>query len=970
MLRDPKTNQVPRAAAKVAFQIAQREDKIRLKQGARFNATLPTFSIQSRGPSNYGGRVRCLSFDSRNKMIGLTGGVSGGIFRTTDGGGTWTDVTPPGQIHNITTLTQDRSSGNENYWYAAGGEQKGNSADGSGAFYYGNGVWRSSDNGLTWSLLSNTTNVLEKFDTQWDFVHRIIVNPANGDVYAGNSGGVYKSTNRGDSWTNVLSVTGQANSGIITEIIRTPSGVFYAAISGQGIYKSTTGDNNSWTQIADVNQLEANFDRIILAFAPSNDNIIYAFYNLSVNNTFPCNNTTSQVRLRRWDNASNDGNGSWTGNYDDDISNCANTMLTLDPQGGYNLALAVRPNNENEVFIGGERLYRFTVTSANEGTYAFAGGDQSSPTATNLHVDQHWLTFIGNDTLWVTNDGGIRYSNVSTAPDSTNGFNWTNKNNGLITYQFYRGDITPNQGSDLVGGGAQDNANTIMPHGTTVGTELGGGDGFQFAIISGTNTSDYKTLTSIQKGHLFRYIANMEEVYITPKEGGEEDPEIEWQGFATLFALDADNTNFCYYPIKSELDTLNFKAQLFRTRAATTVERQVGSDPTSQWQKMTLNGIGEDQDISAFEMSRNTAFNNNAYTASDTMRKLYIGTDVGGVYLVKDPAFASSLSVVNITPSDIEDQRYVSDISVNPYNDKEVMITFSNYGVSSIYHTTDATANPVTWTQIEGSSTGAVAKSSVRSAMILKKDNTLIYIIGTSTGLYGTTMLNGTSTTWERIGSSEIAYALCVDMRLRTSDNHFSLATHGNGLFLLSIPDCIATLALNDNPITANTYIVSDSITSTGRVANGDTVVMDAKNSVTLRPSFTAEKGSSFTAKIGGCAASLISNADEETFASIDQFIETELVSPKKEDLEFAIYPSPTTGEVTIDFYLAQATEAVITLHSTSGNLMKVIQNNTTLDKGNQQLRFNAADFESGLYYVVISTPKVRKTQKLLVQRN
>ena len=73
--------------------------------------TLPGIDVEVRGPSNYGGRCRSLAFDSRNGMIAVAGGVSGGIFRTVDGGERWVKVTPAGQIHNLTTVAQDRSHG-------------------------------------------------------------------------------------------------------------------------------------------------------------------------------------------------------------------------------------------------------------------------------------------------------------------------------------------------------------------------------------------------------------------------------------------------------------------------------------------------------------------------------------------------------------------------------------------------------------------------------------------------------------------------------------------------------------------------------------------------------------------------------------------------------------------------------------------------------------------------------------------
>lgn len=767
MLRDPRTNKIPRTAAIEAYQAAEQQIENATRSG---NVTLPNINIEVRGPSNYGGRCRSLDFDARNSMIGVAGGVSGGIFRTTDGANNWTKVTPAGQIHNLTCIAQDKSSGNEDTWYAGSGEQEGNSADGDGAAYYGNGVWKSMDNGETWDLLESTTGTLEEFDSNWDYIHRILVDPTNRNVYAGNAGGVYRSTDQGANWQQVL-VAGEEESSTITEVIRTNDGTFYAAISSEGIYKSTSGDLNSWTQIADAAALADELGRIVLNSAPNAPNLVYAFY---TGESFNCGGQMSSVYLRRWDNLANGGTGAWTGNYDDDISTCANSELELDPQGGYNLCVAVRPNNANEIYIGGERLYRFTITGAASGTYAFAGGDQGNPTTTNIHVDHHLLLFTDNNTLWSTNDGGMRSTNVSNPPDPNDGFSWTSKTQGLVTYQFYRGDISPTIGSSLVGGGAQDNANNLIPTGTTDGTELGGGDGVQFALISGTNTSNYMAILSTQNGNTERYAPGVEDFI---------SPDGSTQGFLTFFVLDGDNTNHLYYPSNSESSGTN-KAELFRTRIVTTVSNTVTGDAGTGWEKMTLNNIADFEDITAMGLSRNVAYNNAAYTASDANRKLYFGTNGGKVYRVADPAFAASYNLTDITPNGA--MGYISDIAVNPNDDKEIMVTLSNYNVSSIYHTTDATAGTVTWTMIEGATTDAVAKASVRSAMITSAGASTLYIVGTSTGLYGTTTLAGANTVWERIGTMEIAYALCVDMRLRTGDNKIGLATHGNGMFILS----------------------------------------------------------------------------------------------------------------------------------------------------------------------------------------
>ena len=81
----------------------------------------------------------------------MAGGVSGGVFRTTDGGATWTKVSSNDEIHNVTTIVQDPTS--TNIWYYGTGEASGNSASLSGSSYLGQGIWKSTNGGLTWAQM-------------------------------------------------------------------------------------------------------------------------------------------------------------------------------------------------------------------------------------------------------------------------------------------------------------------------------------------------------------------------------------------------------------------------------------------------------------------------------------------------------------------------------------------------------------------------------------------------------------------------------------------------------------------------------------------------------------------------------------------------------------------------------------------------------------------------------------------------
>ena len=112
----------------------------------------------------------------------LSGGVSSGLFRTTNGGASWTKVSANDEIHNVTALTQDPRAGHQNKWYYGTGEWTGNSAS-LGASYNGRGVWHSSDSGLTWAQLAVTSSVFESYDSDFDFINALEVNPVSGHLF-------------------------------------------------------------------------------------------------------------------------------------------------------------------------------------------------------------------------------------------------------------------------------------------------------------------------------------------------------------------------------------------------------------------------------------------------------------------------------------------------------------------------------------------------------------------------------------------------------------------------------------------------------------------------------------------------------------------------------------------------------------------------------------------------------------------
>ena len=177
---------------------------------------------------------------------------------------------------SVTTLTQDTRSGQEDTWYAGTGEYTGNSASATGASFYGDGIYKSTDGGDSWTLLPSTsTDLPQSFDNLMDFVWRVATDPSNAsqeEVYAAAIWGIFRSVDGGANWTQVLTSTNSYHS----DVVVSSTGVVYAALSeagtNGGIWRSE--DGVTWTEITPVGW-SSNSVRTVLTLAPSNEDVLY-----------------------------------------------------------------------------------------------------------------------------------------------------------------------------------------------------------------------------------------------------------------------------------------------------------------------------------------------------------------------------------------------------------------------------------------------------------------------------------------------------------------------------------------------------------------------------------------------------------------------------------------------------------------------------------------------------------------------
>jgi hypothetical protein len=232
MQKNPITGEIPQEEKQKEYQNA-----ILLKQQSSGQRTTSSVYTQ-RGPSNLGGRTRALVIDKTDNTSNtiIAGGVSSGVFRTTDGGANWTKVSSNDEIHNVTAIAQDPRSGFQNIWYYGTGEWSGNSAT-LGSAYRGLGIWKSTDNGINWSQIIETNSVFELFDSYLDYVMALEVSPINGDLMIAATGKI----SRYDG-TNIFIEKEEPSGGTgWTDVIINSAGVVYVAIEG------TSSQNGVWT---------------------------------------------------------------------------------------------------------------------------------------------------------------------------------------------------------------------------------------------------------------------------------------------------------------------------------------------------------------------------------------------------------------------------------------------------------------------------------------------------------------------------------------------------------------------------------------------------------------------------------------------------------------------------------------------------------------------------------------------------
>ncbi|HRF66768.1 MAG TPA: T9SS type A sorting domain-containing protein [Ignavibacteria bacterium] len=617
--------------------------------------------------SNISGRVTTVKYDPVNPSIIYIGAAFGGVWKSTNGGNSFTPITDNELSMSSGSIVVDPS--NTNIVYYGSGE-----ATYSGASYYGRGIFKSTNGGSSWI---NITSGLPSLT----YCSRLVIRPgfSNQLLAAMGTSGLYRSTDAGLTWVQLVS-------GRCDDVIFAPNGTnAYIVGSGTG-YRTSTDGGATFVQNATLTMSTRNH----IAICKNTPSVLYcAVHGGSTITTYK--STNSGLNFSQVASGHNfDGGQAW-----------------------YDFYMHVNPFDPNYAYVGSIDIWRTTNggTSFQNITNGYSGG--------SVHVDQHNMDFnpVNSNELMAVNDGGVWKS-------TDRGTTWINLNAGLTLTQFYRIAADPSNVNHVMGG-TQDNG-TQRTLGTVNWTAAFGGD------------------------------------------GGE----------------------VCFHPQSSQFilgETQNNGVQRSQNGGNGWQSATSGLTGSGAWVGPI---IAHPTTAGIFYTARQQVFQSTNWGASwsaisggtsGTIREMAISrTDPSLLYATSSSLiFKSTNSGVNFSnvttglPS-----RTITSVSIHPDSSQVAIVTYSGFGAGKVYKTTNG---GTTWNNISGN----LPDSPVNDA--------LIYYPGTSTSILYAAMDVGVFFT-SNFGASWVELAdglpntVAMHLDYHQATNRLRIGTHGRGVWETSNP--------------------------------------------------------------------------------------------------------------------------------------------------------------------------------------
>lgn len=468
------------------------------------------------GPTNIGGRITSLICHPQHADRIWAGSAGGGVWHSPDAGRTWKSCWSDQDILNIGSLAIDINQ--PETIYCGTGE-----ANLSADSYPGVGLYKSSDAGRTWQLLTPAENgalptrigviSIDPFDSK----HIIVggVGLAEMSATGKDLGGMYVSTDGGITWKRSTFISAQNYWCHAVIFHPQKKGTIYATFTEQGarsgIYRTTDG-GKKWTQLTKGLPMPASFGRTSLAMSPSNPNVLYAFAK---------NEASGDKDLLLGVFRTTDGGDNWQSIQGNHFKN--------EGQISYGNTIVVHPKDPDQVICGGVDLHR--TKDGGKTWKKITRWDAERGDSTYAHADHHAVIMpqAAEGRVYDANDGGIDVSENS-------GTSWTNRSSGLAVTMFYDMDVAQTD-SRVFGGGAQDNGTVATRTGlannfVTIDTGDGGWNVFDPNDAGHAYTSAYNLLIQRYRG------LDKKPVDVSPPASAHEQDSI-WMCFIAMDPADS-----------------------------------------------------------------------------------------------------------------------------------------------------------------------------------------------------------------------------------------------------------------------------------------------------------------------------------------------------------------------------------------------------------------------------------------------
>jgi photosystem II stability/assembly factor-like uncharacterized protein len=692
--------------------------------------------LRSIGPALMSGRISSIAISPNDKSNWFVAAASGGVWKTTNSGTTWSPIFDGEGSYSIGCVMIDPN--NPLVVWVGSGENNSQRSVG-----YGDGVYRSDDGGKSWKNMG-----LKKSE----HIARVVIDPRNSNVVfvasqgplwgPGGDRGLFKSIDGGKTWNNVLNIS--ENTGV-SDIIIDPKNpdVLYASsyqrrrhvwtlIDGgpeSALLKSTDG-GATWNKLK--NGLPAvDIGRIGLAISAVDNRVIYA--------------TIEAAQKKGGFYRSTDCGANWEKMSD---------VIASSPQ--YYQTIYCDPKDIDRVYL----MDTFLMVSDDGGKTFTRLGEKSK------HVDNHvmWIDPIDTRHYLVGCDGGLYES-------FDRGQTWDYFANLPIT-QFYDVCVDNTKPFYYVYGGTQDNSTLGGPSRTRSASGITnadwfittGGDGFQSRVDPEDPNIIY---SESQYGGLVRYDRRTgEELGIQPQPARGEQG-MRWNWDSPLIISPYSHTRLYYAANK-----------LFRSDDRGDTWKAISGDLTRQIDRNQLEVMGKIWSVDAVAKNASTSLYGNCTALSESPKKegmIYVGTDDGLIHVTEDGG-TSWRKTENF--SGVPEKTFVSRIITSQHNANTVYASFDNHKMADfapyVLKSTDA---GITWNSIKGN----LPVNGPVLAIAEDYVNPNLLFAGTEFGLFFT--IDG-GQKWIQLKGGLPTIAV-RDLAVQKSENDLVLATFGRGFYVL-----------------------------------------------------------------------------------------------------------------------------------------------------------------------------------------